>query len=1245
MAIIFVSGIDLSIAADSTWAFAGHSLEQQIEPPQALGVFTPYDLAIDNSLSSVSSGDLYVTNPPARVIDKFNSLGVYETSLTGTPAGTFSDPEGVAVDPNGDVYVTDTGKGVIDKFSSSGVFIPGSGGPSSAFISGTPGGAFGHIVAVATDSSGGVYVADTSKGVIDKFSSSGVFIPGSGGSSSPFIDGTPSGPFIYPEAVAIDPSGNVYVTDFGARIVDKFDSSGSFISGNSGPNSPFLTFVGRPGGVAVDNSASALDAGAGDIYITEASGAFTTPPYRVYAYDQSGTLLSILPEPAGGFDTPAAVAVSSNGRIYVSDQGEHNVVDVFGTAVVPDAVATSPNNVQQTSATLKGTVNPNGENITSCEFEYDLVQYTTPVSPGHGQTVPCEQSASSIGSGNTPVPVSAGISGLTSDTIYHVRLVVSNANGVNESRDGEFTTHGVPAISGEVATTVGKTTATLQANVNPHGFATMYRFEYGTSATYGAIAPIPDGAIGSGTSDVMATAEVGELHAGTIYHFRIVATNSAGEPVDGPDQTFETVPAARIASIYSAQTTTEAATLTAYIDPLGGPDTTYQFEYGQTTAYGQTVPSPDGDVGSGSGNQIVNMHVTGLASGSTYHFRVVVQNALGTVYSPDAVLETQSSDCPNAELRTGFSPALPDCRAYEMVSPAYKADYDVQGESLGVSPDGERAVFTSLGAFSGAESDVFEVPYVARRESTQGWITSATSPPPLNGRQPGLNYDYTPDLTQSLTVMISLEPGILNRTALMSGDLMASGITFSQVWPVPDANATIPEDTVGLVGASADLSHAVFGQAIGAKVGLEEVAGIGGPSPQVLPVGGTDSGAALSEGPHPINNNGSEIFFDEFFVRVNDSKTLTLPGRFAGASADGSRVFLVGGGEVLYTAMIDNLPGQEAINELVAITPGMAASIVRTSDDGSHVYFSSKGVFAAANAQGFAPQAGTSNLYVYNVLTHETKFIAAATVDARENVYLAQTTPDGHFLVFVTEEKVTPDDIDTTADVYRYDAETGGLMRVSMGENGEDENGNSSAFDATIAPPTAAHNHGAISEWRLGRRAISDDGSTIVFISAEPLSLHAVNPGKANIYVWQNGNVGMISTGHSQASDISPVVSSSGRDVFFITSQNVLKQDSDGMFDVYDARIDGGFATPAVPGGGCSGDSCQGPPSTPSLLTAPASATFMGAENPVPEKVKPKIIKCGRGYVRTKRNKCIKAKRKPKGHRKNKKHNTKARKK
>ena len=122
---------------------------------------------------------------------------------------------------------------------------------------------------------------------------------------------------------------------------------------------------------------------------------------------------------------------------------------------------------------------------------------------------------------------------------------------------------------------------------------------------------------------------------------------------------------------FTAEITTSEAKLGALVNP-GGIQTSYRFEYGPTSAYGNSTPFPEGSVGEGLESHAVWASASGLAPGSTYHYRVVATNEVGTAYGPDQTFTTLSAEqaaCPNEQMRGGFSERLPDCRAYELVTP------------------------------------------------------------------------------------------------------------------------------------------------------------------------------------------------------------------------------------------------------------------------------------------------------------------------------------------------------------------------------------------------------------------------------------------------------------------------------------------------------------------------------------------------------------------------------------------------
>ena len=125
----------------------------------------------------------------------------------------------------------------------------------------------------------------------------------------------------------------------------------------------------------------------------------------------------------------------------------------------------------------------------------------------------------------------------------------------------------------------------------------------------------------------------------------------------------------------AAEVSPSEAKLGALVNP-GGIETNYRVEYGTTTEYGNTTPFPEGNVGQGVSSRTVWAAAKGLAPGTMYHYRVVATNGLGTVTGPDRTFTTETGQeavCPNEQLRQGFSAGLPDCRAYELVTPPNKS--------------------------------------------------------------------------------------------------------------------------------------------------------------------------------------------------------------------------------------------------------------------------------------------------------------------------------------------------------------------------------------------------------------------------------------------------------------------------------------------------------------------------------------------------------------------------------------------
>jgi hypothetical protein len=318
--------------------------------------------------------------------------------------------------------------------------------------------------------------------------------------------------------------------------------------------------------------------------------------------------------------------------------------------------------------------------------------------------------------------------------------------------------------------------------------------------------------------------------------------------------------------------------------------------------------------------------------------------------------------------------------------------------------------------------------------------------------------------------------------------------------------------------------------------------------------------------------------------------------------------------------------------------------VLAISSDGSHVYFVAKGVLsAAANARGLSAQAGGENLYVSD--GQDVTFIAQLPETAQEaNTWLgspggsANVTPDGRFLVFTSRSPLTSDvtRTDGARQVYRYDSQTGELIRVSTGQAGFNDNGNGGFGDAFIVAGTST----SIQAGPMRTDpTMSDDGSFVFFESAIALTPHALNDvpigeqeGQTryaeNVYEYHEGRVSLISDGHDTSVEgpeacTVPVRRSSatcllgsdasGHNVFFTTADPLVPSDTDTQLDIYDARIcepeDGNpcIAQPPQPPPPCLGEACHGtPPATPPLLT-PGSSTFNGAGNLTP--LSPALVK------------------------------------
>ena len=284
--------------------------------------------------------------------------------------------------------------------------------------------------------------------------------------------------------------------------------------------------------------------------------------------------------------------------VATNGAGTGRGADMTFTTQAAPAVVTSPASaLGPTSATVAGTVDPNGSSTGW------WVEYGTSTSYGS------RTDTQSAGSGASPVGVSVRLTALRAGITYHFRVVASNAVGTSRGGDRSFRTDPAPAVSTGGVDGITVSSARLTGSVNPRGRGTVSWFEYGTTTALGGRTPDQDAGFANRASTV--SASVSGLQPGTKYYYRAAARSDAGTTV-GQTRSF-TTSAGPLAVTGPAQVSGVAVVLTGSVDPVGR-STTWWFELGPTTAYGTTTVVKS--AGSGRGAIAVSESVAGRAPGA-----------------------------------------------------------------------------------------------------------------------------------------------------------------------------------------------------------------------------------------------------------------------------------------------------------------------------------------------------------------------------------------------------------------------------------------------------------------------------------------------------------------------------------------------------------------------------------------------------------------------------------------------------
>ena len=1003
----------------------------------------------------------------------------------------------------------------------------------------------------------------------------------------------PEASFSSPAAVVTDSYGNIYVASPGPEStsgkegrVDVFDSSGNFtteVLDNEGP-----------GSLAVDSE--------GNLYAGNRFGGHGVVLYRASVYEgEAGNI---------EYEAPTAVLSSTSafvvpgldiGRGSNPEIADHLFVNM-GTSV----------NEYKSAAEGNGLVEEIGKG------EMAGSQVGVAVDAAHGRiyatTSPVSDAEVIVFELAAPHKVLYTIKGAS---VPSGKFVASNPSLAADEGTGHLFVYDGAVLPPRVYEFETSNSGATYLKSIEHSFQYVFSSEIGVDN--GKFSP--NGALNPLERFLFVPSHPG----GTGHSFAF------GPPKEGPPS---------IESTSVANVGEEEAELQASIEPFG-LKTHYTFFIGS-----QVVG--EGDIPAGNSPVDVAVAIEGLEPETIYGFRVFAENAEGSDEAEDEFATFPAAEpfakCPNDTLRTGFSALLPDCRAYELVTPPDTNARTPRGVSqLGTyfatreaSPKGGAVSFQIEGGIipgSEGTGSLGGDPYLSTRGAT-GWGTASAGPsgseavallPGSTSPDQGYSFWDTggpkgsavvegketyyvryPDGHSALVGRggIADDPRASGKLISENGThiIFTSGTNGPAIQLEPDAP---PSGTTTVYDRTSDeVTHVV----------------------SLLP--GDETPAAGQNATYVgASLDGAGVAFkigSKLYLRFDNEETYELGEgvTFAGIAEGDAKAFYLQGGKLW---RFDALSEERTEFSSVPVTP------VNVAAGGNVAYFVSQSVLTSEpNPNGAVAKGGGENLYrseegaISFIGTVTEKDMVAEVNPSKEAVkglslwttvvgpgQLAadpsRTTPDGDALLFESRADLDGYDPEGKAEVYRYDFSANELDCLSCNPTLAPAASDASleSVIAGLGDPEPFSPFAYVANLRA-------DGNRAFFQSDEALVPGDVD-GLQDVYEWEaqgtgscaraGGCVYLISSGHSLRIDYLYAASDTGDDVFFRTSDILLPRDAEETPSIYDARVGGGFAEPVEEP--CEGEGCK-PRVTPgAVLPTPGMLPSKSSGN-LPNRACPK---------------------------------------